>query len=320
VPARDAAFRGETIRLVVGFAPGGGYDLHARVTADHLGRHLPGSPAVVVENMTGAGGLIAANYLARQARPDGLTIGFFGLGLVLPQLLGRPGVQFDAREYAFIGAPTFEDIDVCLSTRDSGVDLAAWRKESVRRRIGVTTSGSASHARSALTAAALGLPARMVIGYDGTTSMRLALDGGEVDVLCVGLLAYRTMFEPSGTYRAVVQVGGEDPLLKQQGVPSAEAIVHEERGRFLLGMLSALRTLDRFYLAPPGTPEGLVTVLRAAFEETMRDKEFLLAAHRAGLEIRPLNFQEIAARIGNVVSLPQSARHEVAALLAAEPR
>lgn len=314
----EDAFRGKTIRILVGFAAGGGYDLHARVTAGFLRRHIPGSSAVVVETMTGAGGLIAANYVARQARPDGLTIGFFGLGLVLPQLLERPGVQYDARQYAVIGAPTFEDVDVCVTLRGSGISLASWQSGAVPMRVAIAGSGSASHARTALTAAALNLPVRLVIGYDGMTAMRLALDSGEVDALCAGLLTYRTTFEPLGLYSALVQVG-EDASLLQQGVPSAASQVHDARGQSLLDILSVLRTLDRFYLAPPGTPEDLVAVLRTAFEATMRDEQFLTTARQAGLEIRPLSGAEIAGRIRTVLNLPDDTRRDVAALLTPEP-
>ena len=316
-PRAADAFRGKTIRILVGFPAGGGYDLHARVTADFLRRHVPGSPAVVVETMTGAGGLIAANYLARQARPDGLTLGFFGLGMVLPQLLERPGVQYDARQYEVIGAPTFEDVDVCLTTRESGIDLEAWRRRAAPMRVAIASSGSASHARTALTTAALHLPVRLVIGYDGMTTMRLALDSGEVDAVCAGLLTYRTTFEPLGQYVAVLQVG-EDAALLQQGVPSAASLVQDERGRSLLDILSALRTLDRYYLAPPGTPDDRVAVLRTAFEATMRDEQFLAAARLAGLEIRPLSAAEIAARITAVLNLPDATRRDVAALLTPE--
>ena len=313
----EDAFRGQTIRIVVGSGAGGGYDLHARVTADFIGRHLPGSPAVVVETMTGAGGLIAANYLARQARPNGLALGLLGLGAVLPQLLEQPGVQYDARQYVVIGAPMFEDVDVCVTTRDSGIDLAVWRSRAAPVRVGTRSTGSASHARAALITSALGLPTRFVIGYGGTAEMRLAMESGEVDAVCAGLSAYRTTFEPLGKYVVLLQ-SGEDSSLLQQGVPSAERLVQDQRGRSLLDVLSALRALDRYYVAPPGTPDDLVAALRTAFDATMRDEQFLAAARNARLEIRPLSGGEIAARIGAVLSLPHDTRRAVAALLTGE--
>ena len=314
--AREA-FRGKTIRIVVGFPAGGSYDLHARVMSEFMSRHLAGSPAVVVETMTGAGGLIAANYLARQARPDGLTLGFFGLGIVLPQVLARPGVGYDARQYAIIGAPTFDDVDVCLTSPSTGLDLTTWRSRAAPVRVGIMGSGSASHARAALITAALGLPMHLVIGYDGMPALRLALEGGEVDVVCSGLVAYRTAFEASGTFVVLLQVG-EDATLRQRGVPLAEHFVQDQRGRSLLDTFLALRTLDRFYVAPPGTPDDLVAALRTAFDATMRDERFVDAARNAGLEVRPLDATEIASRIAAILNLPDERRREIGALLTAE--
>src|SRR4029450_769889 len=113
-------FDSKTIRIVVGFAPGGGFDTYARVISRHMGQHIPGSPTMVVENMTGAGSLIAANHLYRVAKPDGLTIGHFNGALFLGQVLGQPGIEFDARKFELIGAPIREDA-VCAMTRASGI-------------------------------------------------------------------------------------------------------------------------------------------------------------------------------------------------------
>src|SRR5574340_695902 len=106
--AATSSFEGKTIRIVVGYSAGGGYDLYARAIARHFGKHIPGKPAVIVENMTGAGSLIAANYLYKAAKPDGLTIGHFNGSLFFNQALGQPGVQFDAQKFIFLGAAVKE--------------------------------------------------------------------------------------------------------------------------------------------------------------------------------------------------------------------
>lgn len=316
-PPVNEPFRGQTIRILVGSTAGGGYDLYARVMADFMGRHLSGTPVLAVETMAGAGGLIAANYLARLAPPDGLTIGFLSPGVVLPQLLQWPTVHYDVRQFAAIGAPMFEDADVCVSTRDSGIDLVSWQNRVSPVRVGSRSSASASHARSALITSALGLPVRFVTGYGGTAEMRLAMERGEVDAICTGLSAYRTTIEPLGKYVVVLQ-SGEDAA-SGRGVPSAERLVKDERGRSLLDVLAALRSLDRFYLAPPNTPDHLVAALRTAFDATMRDEQFLAAARLARLEIRPLNAHQIESRIAAVLNLPDDRRRDIAALLTPEP-
>src|SRR5919201_586826 len=118
--ADDTFFRGKTIRVVVGFSAGGGFDTYSRVLARHMSRHIPGHPTIIVENMPGAGSLIAANYLYRIARPDGLTIGHFIGGVLLGQVLGQRGIEFDARKFEYIGAPVSEH-PVCALTRASGI-------------------------------------------------------------------------------------------------------------------------------------------------------------------------------------------------------
>src|SRR3989337_1803070 len=118
-------FEGKTMRIIVGFAAGGGYDTYARAIGRHLGRHIPGNPTVLVDNMTGAGSLISANYLYKVAKPDGLTLGHFSGGLFMGQVLGQPGVEFDARKFEFIGAALGEDV-VCGLTKASGITSGGW--------------------------------------------------------------------------------------------------------------------------------------------------------------------------------------------------
>src|ERR1700674_3010191 len=118
--AQSKFFEGKTVRIVVGFSAGGGYDTYSRAIARYFGRHIPGKPTVIVENMPGAGSLISANYLYKIAKPDGLTIGHFIGGLFLSQVIGQKGVEFDARKFEFIGAPTYEH-PVCALTKASGI-------------------------------------------------------------------------------------------------------------------------------------------------------------------------------------------------------
>ena len=126
--AAEDFYKGKTIRIVVGFSAGGGFDTYARAIARHMGKHIPGQPAIIVENMTGAGSLIAANHVYKAAKPDGLTIGHFIGGLFLGQVLGQKGIEFDARKFEFIGAPITDHV-VCALTKASGitsVDSNGW--------------------------------------------------------------------------------------------------------------------------------------------------------------------------------------------------
>lgn len=310
----DQRFGGQTVRLIVGFPTGGGHDLHARVLARRFSRHLPGQPAVVVENMTGAGGLIAANYLAAQAPRDGTAIGLIAGSMVLSQLVGDAGVRYDVRAFAAIGAPTFETIDVCFAGANTELALDSWRESTEPPRFGISVYGSRGHAGAVLMTSALGLPVRMVPGYGGTAELALAIDRGEVDGSCMGWGSYQALLAPSGRY-AVVLLSRGDPSPELAGVPSAARQVTDERGRTLVSVLGSIGMLDRYLALPPGTPTDIVASLRAAFEATVRDEAFLGDAETTRLEIRPVSGAEIEQHVSSLFNLRADIQRDVTTLL-----
>ena len=180
-------YRGKNVRIVVGFSAGGGFDTYARAIARHMGKHIPGSPTVVVENMTGAGSLIAANHIYKVAKPDGLTIGHFIGGLFLGQVLGQPGVEFDARKFEFIGAPISDHV-VCAMTKASGItSVERWMAAKTPVKMGGIAPGTSTPDNATrILKAALGLPIQLVTGYKGTADVRLAAEGGEIAGGCWG--------------------------------------------------------------------------------------------------------------------------------------
>jgi hypothetical protein len=179
-------FRGKTMRIVVGFSAGGGFDAYARAIARHWGSHLPGNPTTIVDNMPGAGSLIAANHIYNQAKPDGLTIGHFIGGGVVGQLLGNPAAKFDSQKFEWVGAPAKLDA-VCAVTKQTGVsDLHAWRNAKVPLKLGATGPGSETYDVPRVLQAALGLPMQIISGYKGTADIRLAAENGEIGGLCWG--------------------------------------------------------------------------------------------------------------------------------------
>ena len=304
---------GRSLRILVGLSAGGGNDLYARVMAPHLSRHLPGQPTVIVENMPGAGGLIAANYLAHQARRDGTTIGMFALQSVLAQLLEDPGAQFDVRTFPVLGSPGQDDA-ICVVSRASGIDLAAWRDGHAHPRLGIANYGSVTHADAALLTAALHLPWRAVVGHKGTADMRVAIENGELDGACVGESAYLASFQPHANYAVLVQAG-ESRAPELAGVPSAMRLVSDDRGRALIGLLQTMGGLSRFYVAAPGTPAEATAVLRTAFVETLRDERFVQAAAAARLSVRAVPAATVERQIGTLLNLPADERRELIDLL-----
>jgi len=185
--AAEEFFKGKSIRIVVGFSAGGGFDTYARAISRHMSKHIPGNPGVVVENMTGAGSLIAANHVYKVAKPDGLTIGHFIGGFFLGQVLGQPGVEFDARKFEFIGAPVSDHV-VCALTKASGItSVEKWMAAKTPVKLGGLAPGTSTPDNATrILKAATGLPIQLVTGYKGTADVRLAADGGEIAGGCWG--------------------------------------------------------------------------------------------------------------------------------------
>ena len=295
VPAGAAAqefYQGKTIRLIVGFAAGGGFDTYSRVIARHLGKHIPGNPSIVVENMTGAGSLIAANHIFNAAKPDGLTIGNWIGPLVLQQALGNPAAQFDGRKFGYLGVPV-ADSGVCALTKASGIASAdEWLAAKKPVKLGGTAPGSTTDDVPRLVSAAIGLPMQMISGFKGTSAIRLAADSGEIDGGCWAWESIKPTWQKgiaAGEVNIVIQSMAEShPELKH--VPLAVNYAKTDDARAMLEIVNGpYGQLARPYTAPPGLPKGRLELLQKAFMATMKDPEFLAEAKKAKLDIKPLD-------------------------------
>jgi tripartite-type tricarboxylate transporter receptor subunit TctC len=295
VPMRSHAddfYQGKTIRLIVGFAAGGGFDTYSRAIARHLGKHIPGKPSVVVENMTGAGSLIAANHIFNAAKPDGLTIGNWIGPLVLQHAIGNPAAQFDGRKFGYLGVPV-ADNGVCALTKASGIASAEqWLASKKPIKLGGTAPGSTTDDVPRIVAEAIGLPIHLISGYKGTADIRLAADGGEIDGGCWAWESIKPTWQKGiedGSVSIVIQTMAEShPELKH--VPLASKYAKTDDARALLGVVNGpYGQLARPYTAPPGLPKGRLELLQKAFMDTMKDKEFLEDGRKAKLEIQPLD-------------------------------
>jgi tripartite-type tricarboxylate transporter receptor subunit TctC len=295
LPANTTAedfYQGKTIRLIVGFAAGGGFDTYSRAIARHLGKHIPGNPSIVVENMTGAGSLIAANNIYNAAKPDGLTIGNWIGPLVVQQALGNPAAKFDGRKFGYLGVPV-ADSGVCALTKASGISSAdEWLAAKKPVKLGGTAPGSTTDDVPKIVAAAIGLPIQMISGYKGTADIRLAADGGEIDGGCWAWESIKPTWQKGleqGTVKIVIQTMTEShPELKN--VPLALKYAKTDDARALLDIVNGpYGQLARPYSVPPGVPKDRLELLQKAFMDTMKDKEFLEDAKKAKLEIQPLD-------------------------------
>jgi len=304
--AAQSFYEGKTVRIIVGLAPGGGFDTYARVIARHIGRHVPGNPTFVVENMTGAGSLIAANHVFKVAKPDGLTVGKFNGALMLGQVLGQPGIEFDARKFEFIGAAVKEDV-ACAMTKASGItSLEKWAASPVPVKLGGTAPGASPDNTARILKAALGLPIQLVAGYKGTAEIRLAADGGEVAGGCWSWESMRA------TWRSGLDAGEVVPVLQATGrpfpdlpnVPLAINLAKSDDARRLIQIgIQNSGAFARPFLLPPGTPKERVQILRKAFQDTLKDPAFLAEAQKAKLTLDPLTGEELERLVAEIFTL-----------------
>jgi tripartite-type tricarboxylate transporter receptor subunit TctC len=299
-------FEGKTIRMVVGFSAGGGFDTYTRAIARHFGRHVPGHPAVIVENLPGAASLVAANQVYKAAKPDGLTIVNFHGNQVIGQLIGREGIEFDVRKFQWLGVP-MRDHAACALTKASGVtslDKLVAAKTPVK--FGAVGPGDTSHDTGRMLQVALGLPIQLVRGYKGTAEIRLAAEAGEVAGGCWQWESIKVTWRKAldaGEIAIILQVT-DAPLPDLPNVPLASALAKTEEARQLLHAGVVVPTaISRVYALPPATPPDRVQALRTAFIETLRDPEFLADARKVNLEIDPMTGEELERLVNDLFKL-----------------
>jgi tripartite-type tricarboxylate transporter receptor subunit TctC len=314
--AVESFYRGKTIRIIVGSAAGGGYDTYARTVARHLSKHLPGNPTVIVDNMPGAGSLIAANYVYRAAPKDGTVIAHIQGGLFVQQLLGLPGVEFDALKWQILGVIS-SDNPLCVATRASGIrSLADIINPSPKQFVvGGNAPGSATWDMPMRLKVALDLNLRMVEGYDGTAKVRLAMDQGEVDGMCgwawESVQATALDRIQSGDYLVIAQLT-DQPLKDLPQVPLALQYARMEEARQLirLGIVIPSKILRPFLLAPE-VPAERVQALRQAFLATLDDPEFRQDAERAKVDIAPISGEETEQLIRELFAMPEELKEKL---------
>jgi tripartite-type tricarboxylate transporter receptor subunit TctC len=288
--ANHEYYSGKTVRIIVGLSAGGGFDAYARTLARHMGKHIPGNPAFVVDNMPGAGSMIAANHVYKAAKPDGLTICHFVGSLFMQQLLGRPGAEFEATKYAFLGSPIPERT-ACALTKASGItSVERWLGAKTPVKLGGTGSGPIVDVPKILKVA-IGLPIQLVLGYKGTADIRLAAESGELAGACWSWEAIKSTWAKgleAGDVNIILQALPK-PHVDLAKVPLAINFAQTDVARQLiqLGIHDAAE-IARPFVMPPGTPKERVQIMRAAFLATFKDPAFIKEAEKSKLDLDPI--------------------------------
>jgi len=307
-------YEGKTIRFIVGYSAGGGYDTFARTISRHMGKYIPGHPTMIVENMTGAGSLISANYLYKAAKPDGLTIGHFNGGLFFNQVLDQPGIEFDAKKFEFIGAATTEDCAIAFSKVSGITSMEKWFASKTPVKMGGVAPGAyAPDNVIRLLKAALGLPIHLVSGYKGTADIRLAVEAGELAGTTWGWDSMRATWRKSvesGDVAIVLQ-GTPKPLPDLPKVPVAIQFAKTDEARQLIELgIHSNSLFARPFVLAPGVPKERVQILTKALQETLKDKDFLAEADKAKLGLNPVTGDELEKAVEAIfkITLPLQAK------------
>ncbi|MCE5264623.1 MAG: hypothetical protein LLG97_13950 [Deltaproteobacteria bacterium] len=301
-------YEGKTIRIIVGMSPGGGFDNYARILSRHMGKYIAGKPTIIVENMTGAGTLIATNYTYKAVKPDGLTICHINGGLLFGQLLGQPGIEFDAMKFNYLGALSKEN-GVLWVTKASGVtSMDQWMAGKSQIKLGGTGIGAfMPDGVIRILKATIGLPAQLVTPYKGGADIRMAAESGE---LAGSVLAYDAMISTWGKKFAageasIILQTVPKPLEGLAKVPLAISYAKTDEARQLIEV--GIHRNDEFsrpFLITPGVPKDRVEMLQKAFLETARDKAFIEECAKAKLSVDEISGEEMRASVESTFKTP----------------
>jgi tripartite-type tricarboxylate transporter receptor subunit TctC len=291
-------YRGKTVRIVVGFSAGGGYDQYSRLIARHLSKYIPGNPAIIVDNMAGAGSIIAANHTFNAAPKDGTLIGNISGPIILEQLFANPAVQFDMAKFRFLAVPVSESY-VMVVTRKPGVakfdEMIGPKAKQVV--FGGIPGSTVEHA-PVLARDILGANIKLVLGYKGTADVRMAIEGGEVEGFFNSWTSLKiTSFDKikNGEWLLLAQFA-EKPIkdLIVPNVPTLPMITKTTEQNLLLKYgTSTPNDFGKVYVLPPGAPADRAAALENAFAKAFADKELLADAEKGKLEIDPTIGEEI---------------------------
>lgn len=302
-------YEGKVIRIIVGYSAGGGYDTYARVVSRHMGKHIPGNPTIIVENMTGAGSLISANHLYKVAKPDGLTIGHFNGGLFFNQVLGEPGIEFDAKKFEFIGAAVKEEVAYAFTKASGITSIEKWMASKTKTPVkmgGVAPGAFAPDNVIRIVKAALGLPIQLISGYKGTADIRLACEGGELAGTSWGWDSMRATWRKSLETGDVVVVlqGVPKPFPDLPKVPLAINLAKTDEARQLIEVgIHSPSIFARPFVLPPGTPKEREQILSKALQETLKDKEFLAETEKAKLDLNLVTREELEKAVAGIFKI-----------------
>jgi tripartite-type tricarboxylate transporter receptor subunit TctC len=320
---QEPFYQGKTIKVVVGFTSGGFYDRWSRLLARFVPKYLPGNPEMIVQNMPGAGGLIAANHVYNVAQPDGLTVGMTSYGMYLDQMVGRKEVQYDVRKFHWIGSPEKSDVLMYMRSDAPYKSIEDIRKASTPPKCGSTGTAGTDYILARLLEDTLNAKIETVLGYPGGSEIDLAVEKGEVQ--CRGLTAAPFFGrEPFISWRKrnfvnVLLYGG---LKRDPRIPDTPTIYEifdklntPEESRQVADVILRGGDFGRPWVMPPATPPEVVKTMRAAYAKAMADNALLEEAKQTKLDVEYVPGEELQKLAEKMMSQPPAVVQRVKTLL-----
>ena len=308
-------YAGKTVKMIIGLGPGGGYDLWARTVARHIGRHLPGNPTVISQNLEGAGSFRAASYMYGQAPKDGTVLALIARDASLGPITGSPGAQFDPTSFSWLGTPTTET-NVCIAYKTAAVKTVQDLLEK-ELLVGDNGAGTGTGTYPKALNQLLGLKFRIIRGYASSADVTLAMERGEVEGYCESLesvIGKRPEWIASRTVNVLFQ-GGAQPHPDLKGVPFINDLAKNDADRKTIEFLYAGQGIGRPFLAPPGIAPQLLKMMRSAFDETMKDPDFVAEVKQRKLTLEPENGGYLEKLINRIYATPKPIVDRIASLI-----
>ena len=318
-------YKGKQVNVIVGFGPGGGYDIYARLLARHFGRFIPGNPNVIVQNMPGAGSLRAVNYLYNIAPKDGTTIGLFSRNMPLIGLLGgNANAQFNPRRFTWLGSTSsfVNDAYILIVRKDAPVKSIdeARRHDLAPLMLGGTAEGATGNDVPIILRDTIGLHVKQVVGYPDSAAIFLAIERGEVHGRTVDLSSVKSVkpewLKPAGGFRVLVQFARATRHPDFPDVPTARELAKNEGARALIELAELPYTLSRPFAAPPDVPLERANALQRAFLDVHGDPRYLEEAARLKLDVSPIVGSEVLQAIDRIANAPPELLDYIRRLLA----
>jgi tripartite-type tricarboxylate transporter receptor subunit TctC len=306
---------GKNVTLIIGFGAGGGYDLWGRLVARHIGKHLPGNPTVVPQNMPGAGSYVAASHIYAAAPKDGTVLAIIARDAALGPLSNAPGARFDATKFSWLGSPTREH-NACIANATAKVKTANELRDT-ELILGDTGPGTGTRSYPKVLNDLLGYKFKLVSGFRSSADVFLAMERSEVDGICESLDSINQRkpdWIASKTVNVLLQAGAESrPELA--GVPNVLTLARNDEERKVLEFLYAGQDIGRPFVAPPDLPPERLKMLRDAFNATMKDPEFAADVKRNKFDLEPEDGEHLAALINKIYATPKATIDRVSNLI-----